>query len=484
MATRARNSVTERGVAGIAGGRVALTSAQLEALDSRIGGRLICAGDEGWEEAVLVWNAMAARRPALVVQPVSAADVAATVAFARDHGLLLGVKGGGHNIAGTAIADGGLNLDMSPMRGVSVDADGRLAHVGPGCLLQDVDRATQEHGLATVLGFVSETGVAGLTLGGGLGYLARRFGWTVDNLDEVEVVTADADVRIANRDEHADLFWALRGGGGNFGVVTRFRFRLHEVGPIVYGGLIAWPAARADDILAGYRAITADAPRELSTFLLALHAPPVPFVPERWHGQKVYAMAVCYSGDLRRADDALAPIRELSNPIVDLLAERPYTQMQSLFDETEPPGLHYYWKTGLASELSDDLLATTRDLFAECPVPGAELGYLQIGGALNERAWDDGAVGNRDARFAIGGTAMWEPDEPNGDTYRRWIRDAWEHMRPFSTGRTYVNFLDHDDEEERTGSSYGPNLDRLVAVKRRWDPNNLFRVNRNIRPSG
>jgi hypothetical protein len=469
-------------IAGLAGGHVSLTSGQLEDLASRIQGPILSPGDNGWGDAISVWNGMVARAPALVVQPTSAGDVATAVRFARDRGLLLGIKGGGHNIAGTSIAEGGLTLDMSRMREVAVDPDARLAHVGPGCLLADVDRSTQEHGLATVLGFVSETGVAGLTLGGGLGYLTRRFGWTVDNLEEVEVATADGEIRTASRHENADLFWALRGGGGNFGAVTRFTFRLHEVGPTVYGGLIAWPFDRAEEILRAYRTTTRGSPRELSVWLIIMRAPPIPFIPEPWHGERVCAMSVCYTGDLARAHDVLAPIRSLDDPIVDLLREQPYVEIQSYLDGGEPKGMHYYWKTGFATELSDDLLATTRELFADCPVPGAEVGYLHLGGALNERAWDDGAVGNRDARYAIGANGMWQPDEPNADMYRRWIRDAWERLRPYSTGRTYINFQTADEDEARVRATYGPNFDRLAELKRKYDPDNLFRTNRNIRP--
>jgi FAD/FMN-containing dehydrogenase len=248
------------GVATREGRHATLTPEQLDNLALRLGGSVLGEGDEGWEDAVLIWNGMVARTPALVIQPTSADDVAAAVGFARDHGLLLSIKGGGHNIAGTSIAEGGLTLDMSRMREISVDPAARLAHVGPGSLLKDVDSATQEHGLATVLGFISEVGVAGLTLGGGLGYLTRRFGWTVDNLEEVEIVTADGEIRTAGREKNADLFWALRGGGGNFGVVTRFTFRLHDVGPNIFGGLIAWPLERADEILRAYRTITAESP--------------------------------------------------------------------------------------------------------------------------------------------------------------------------------------------------------------------------------
>jgi FAD/FMN-containing dehydrogenase len=469
-------------LAGLDGGRVGLTPAQLADLDSRVAGPLLRPGDAGWDEAVLVWNGMVATAPALVLQPTSAHDVAAAVGFARERRLLLGVKGGGHNLAGTAIAAGGLTLDLSRMRAIAVDPDARLAHVGPGCLLKDVDRATQAHGLATPLGFISEVGVAGLTLGGGLGYLTRRFGWTVDNLEAVELVTADGTVRTASRDEHADLFWALRGGGGNFGVVTRFTFRLHEVGPTVYGGLIAWPFERAGEILRAYRPITAEAPRELAVWLLLLRAPPAPFVPEEWHAKRICAMAVCYSGDLHDADAVLAPIRALGDPVVDMLQVQPYVQLQSSLDEGEPKGNHYYWKTEYLAELSDDLLSTTRDLFADCPIPGAKLGFLHLGGALNEHLEDDGAVGNRDARFVFGANGMWAPDEPGADAFRQWVRDAWQRIRPFTTGRTYVNFQTADEDEARVRATYGVNFDRLAEAKRTYDPDNLFRVNRNIPP--
>jgi FAD/FMN-containing dehydrogenase len=470
-------------LAGLNGEAVTLTADSLTDLASRLEGDLLRPGGGDWDDAIRLWNGMVAREPALVARPASAEDVATLVDVARQHGLLLSVKGGGHNIAGTAVAPDGLLLDMSGMREVSVDPEARLAHVGPGCLLGDVDRATQAHGLATVLGFISETGVAGLTLGGGLGYLARRFGWTVDNLEEAEVVTADGRVRTANRQENADLFWALRGGGGNFGVVTRFTFRLHEVGPTVYGGLIAWPFERAYEVLPAYRLITARAPRELSVWLILMRAPPAPFVPEAWRGQRVCAMAVCYSGDLARVDEVLAPMRALDDPIVDLLREQPYVELQSYLDQAEPKGMHYYWKTGYLGELSDELLATTQALFADCPVPGAELGFLHLGGALNERPWDDGAVGNRDARYAMGANGMWAPDDPDARLYRRWIRQAWERLAPFSTGRSYVNFQTADEDEARTRASYGPNYARLAEFKARYDPDNLFRSNRNIRPA-
>ncbi|HEY7731295.1 MAG TPA: FAD-binding oxidoreductase [Gaiellaceae bacterium] len=464
------------------GSVVSLPASDLEALASRVQGRLLVEGDAGWDEAILVWNGMAAKTPALVVQPTSAEDVGEIVSFARERGLLLSVKGGGHHVAGIAIAEGGLTLDLSQLREIEVDPEARLARVGAGCQLADVDRATQEHGLATPLGFISEVGVAGLTLGGGLGYLTRRFGWTVDYLEEVEIVAADGRVRTASRRQHEDLFWAVRGGGGNVGVVTRFTYRLHDVGPMIHGGLIGWPVERADEILRAYRTITAGAPRELTLWLVMLHAPPLPFVPDEWHGQKLCTMVVCWSGDLAEADAALAPIRAIGDPVVDVLQPWPYVQQQSFLDDGEPKGMHYYWKTEFVSELGDGLLDATRDTFVECPVPGAMVGFLQLHGALNERASDDGAVGNRDVRFALGVLGKWEPDEPRADAFVQWVRDGWERVSPFTLGRTYVNFQSADEDDARVRAAYGENYERLAAVKARYDPENLFRVNRNVRP--
>lgn len=469
-------------VAALDGGRVGLSARQLEELAAHVDGRLLRSGDDGWEDAVRVWNGMSGRAPTLIVQPGSAPAVAAVVSFARENGVLLGIKGGGHHIAGIAMAPGGLTIDLSRIRDVAVDPDARTARVGAGCRLGDVDRATQEHGLATVLGFVSEVGVAGLTLGGGLGYLTRRFGWTVDNLEEVEIVTADGRIRRASRDQDADLFWAIRGAGANLGVVTSFTFRLHEVGPTVHGGLIAWPFARAEDVQEAYRTITSEGPRELTVWLILLRAPAAPFVPPEWHGERVCAMAVCYTGDLSETGRALAPIRAIGDPVLDLLRDQPYVELQSYLDATEPAGEHYYWKTEFLPGLSDDLLETTRRLAAACPIPEGQIGFLQLGGAVNERPEDDGAVGNRDARFALGVNGMWAPDDPRAEAFRDWIREAWQEVRPFSTGRTYINFQSEDEDEARVHATYGANFDRLRRVKTEYDPGNLFRVNRNIPP--
>lgn len=465
------------------GATTSLSETTVETFRQDLRGPVLSPADAGFEEATRLWNGMIEKRPALVVQPTGTADVVAAVNFARDHDLLLSVKGGGHNIGGTALADGGLTIDMSRLRGVLVDPEARTVTAQAGCLLGDVDRETQLHGLATPLGFISETGLAGLTLGGGFGYLTRRFGWAVDNLLEVEIVTADGQVRRASREENEELFWAVRGAGHNFGVVTSFTYRLHEVGPTVYGGLIAWPAERSDEIFEVYRQLTTTAPRELTAFMILMRAPPAPFVPEEAQGKRAVAMTVCYSGDPADVDDVFAPIRSLDGPVVDLLQEQPYTRLQSSLDATEPKGMHYYWKTEFATELTDDLLSTLDGLSTECPIPGAQLVVAHLGGALNECDEDDGAVGNRDVRFVYGAAGMWEPDEPRAEQFRQWVRDAWTRIRPFSTGGTYINFQTAEEGDDRIRATYGDNYDRLVGVKTAYDPENVFRSNRNIRPT-
>ena len=449
-------------------------------LRERLRGPVHLPGDAEYREGTRLWNGLIERTPAMIVRPTGTADVVAAVDHARISGLPLSVRGGGHNIGGTALVDAGLTIDMSRLRGIQVDPRERTATVQPGCLLGDVDRETQFHGLATPLGFISEVGVAGLTLGGGLGYLTRRFGWSVDNLLEVEIVTADGAVRRAAADENEDLFWAVRGAGANFGAVTSFTFRLHEVGPTVFGGLIAWPFDRAAEILEAYRAFTSEAPRELAVWLNMMRAPDVPFVPAEWRGERVCAMVVCYSGDLGGADGALEPIRALQAPIVDLLAERPYTEVQSMLDALEPKGDHYYWKTEFVAELGDELMSLWPELAAACPIPRAQLGILHVAGALNERADDDGAVGNRDAHWVLGAVGVWEPGAARADGFPDWIRKAWQRFRPFSSGN-YINFQTADEGDERIRASYGANFERLVALKSEYDPANLFRSNRNVR---
>jgi FAD/FMN-containing dehydrogenase len=445
-------------------------------------GSLLYANDVGFAEAVDLWNGMIRKRPAVVVRPATTRDVVRTVSFVRDNELQLSIKGGGHNIAGLALSDGGMTLDMSGMKDVAVDVDARLVRVGPGCTLGDVDRATQEHGLATTLGFVSLTGVAGLTLGGGFGYLSRRFGWTVDDLEEVEIVTADGTVRRCSRTATADLFWALRGGGGNFGVVTEFVYRLHAVGPQVTAGLIAWPAAQADGVLDLFRRVSDAAPRELTMAVLMRNAPPAPWLPQAAHGTPIIALVVCHSGSLEQAKTDLAPIKSHGQPLADLIQVKEYVAQQTMLDATQPKGMHYYWKSEFLPSLSEGLLDTYKAQFVDLTAPANQIVLFHLAGALNDHPEDDGAMGNREAAFACVIQAMWRGDDSSGEANRGWVRSAWEALKPYSTGGNYVNFQTEDEADERTVESYRDNYVRLETIKATYDPSNLFRVNRNIRP--
>jgi len=474
--------MTDLQITGLAGDKRAIGRDTFASFAAGLEGSVLYPDDAGFAEATLLWNGMIEKRPAVVVRPATVQDVVRTVDLAREGDLQLSIKGGGHNIAGLALCDGGITLDMSLLKGIEVDPGARLVRVGPGCNLGDVDRATQEHGLATTLGFVSATGVAGLTLGGGFGYLSRRFGWTVDELEEVEIVTADGTVRRASRSENDDLFWALRGGGGNFGVVTEFILRLHEVGPQVTAGVIAWPASEADAVLDVFRKVAESAPRELTCVVARRNAPPAPWLPEAAHGTPVIMVIVCHSGTLEQAQVDLAPIKSHGEPLADLIGVKDYVAQQAMLDATQPTGMHYYWKSEFLPGLTDDLFAAYNAQFEGLTAPANQIVLFQIAGALNEHPEDDGAVGNREAAFACVIQAMWKPDSGAGDANREWVRSAWQALKPFSTGGNYVNFQTDDEADQRTVESYRSNYDRLERAKAEFDPSNLFRMNRNIRP--
>jgi len=451
----------------------------LDALKMRLRGPVFASGDAGYEESRTVWNAMIDRRPAVVVRCLGIGDVIAGVQFARANELLLCIKGGGHNIAGLATADGALMLDMSLMRGVWVDPRGKVAHAQAGCLLGDVDRETQVHGLAAVLGFVSLTGIAGLTLGGGFGYLTRRWGWTSDTVIGMDVVTADARLVRASSEENADLFWGLRGGGGNFGVVTGIDYALHPVGPEVVGGLVAWPASEAPRVLELYRTLAAQAPPELTLVALLRPAPPAPWLPKDMHGKPIVALLACHTGSPEEGERAVAPIKAFGTPIGDVLVRRPYAQLQSLLDGTQPKGRRYYWKSEYLPRIEPALCEQVIEHAARIPSPHSAVALFQIEGALNRTEPGHSAVGNRDARFVLNLAGSWERAADDASNVA-WAREAWSDMRSFSTGGTYLNFLTEDEGPERTAAALGNGLSRLAEIKRAWDPHNVFRTNRNI----
>ena len=447
----------------------------------RVRGPLLTPSELGYDESRSVWNAMIDRRPALIARCIGTADVIAGVNFARENGLQLAIKGGGHNISGLAVCDGGLQLDMSLMRGVWVDDASRTATVQAGCLLGDVDRETQVHGLATTLGFVSNTGVAGLTLGGGFGYLTRRFGWASDNVEAMDVVTADGRLVRASEKENEDLFWALRGGGGNYGVVTNFRFQLETIGPEITAGAIAWRADDAPGVLDMYHAIANQAPPELACVLGMRLAPPAPWLPQEMHGKPIVAIFVCHSGKAAEAEAWVRPLKAFGSPVGDVVQRRTYASQQSFLDATQPKGRRYYWKSEFLPNLERDLLGKLESHASRVASPHSMILVFPIGGAIGRLPQAHSAVGNRDAAFVFNVTGSWEQSKDDEENIE-WARSAWRDMRSFSTGGTYVNFLTEEEGDARIRAAYGNNYDRLVAIKKRWDPDNVFRVNKNIAP--
>jgi FAD/FMN-containing dehydrogenase len=421
------------------------------------------------------------RHPGAVVRCRGAADIVAAVRFAREHGLLLAVRGGGHNIAGNAVCEGGLLIDLSLMRSVRVEPASRTARVEPGATLGDFDKEAQAFGLATPLGINSTTGVAGLTLGGGFGWLSRKFGLAADNLIAADVVTAEGKLVRASETENSDLFWALRGGGGNFGVVSSFEFRLHPVGPMVLSGLIVHPFARAKELLAGYWQVASKAPDELTVWVVLRQAPPLPFLPAEVHGKEVLVFAVCYMGDEASGQRALEPLRALGQPIADVIGMQPYVAWQTAFDPLLTPGAYNYWKSHNFVELSDGLLDVLTSYAARLPTPECEIFIGQLGGATSRVALDATAYPHRNANFVMNVHTRWR-EQADERRSIDWARQLFAETAPHATGGVYVNFMP-EDEIDRVASAYGANYARLTALKAKYDPGNLFRLNQNVRPS-
>ena len=464
------------------GHQIDLKPEVFERLKMRLRGPVFLPGDLGYEESRTVWNAMIDRTPAAVARCLGSADVIACVQFAREEDVLLCIKGGGHNIAGLATANGALMLDMSLMRGVWSDPQRKIAHAQAGCLLADVDRETQVHGLAAVLGFVSLTGITGLTLGGGFGYLTRRWGWTSDNVVGMNVVTADARLVRASSEENADLFWGLRGGGGNFGVVTGIDYSLYPVGPEVVGGVVAWPASEAPKVLELYRTLAEAAPPELTLVMLMRPAPPAPWLPKEMHAKPIAAILACYSGRPEEGEKVVSPIKAFGKPVGDVLVRRPYTQMQSLLDATQPKGRRYYWKSEYLPRIEPSLCEKVIEHAAKIRSPHSAVILFQIGGALSQLREEHSPVGNREARYVLNLAGSW--DQAADDSANvEWARNAWNDMKTFSTGGTYINFLTEDEGPERIKAALGNGVTRLAEVKAKWDPQNVFRTNRNIQPA-
>lgn len=454
---------------------------KFEELRVGFSGDVLLSGDAAYESARRIWNATIDRRPAVIARCRTTEDVVRAVAHARANGLPLAIRGGGHNIAGNAMCDDGLVVDLSAMKAVRVDAARRRATVEGGATLGDFDAATQAHGLATPVGINSTTGIAGLTLGGGFGWLSRKYGLTIDNLESAEVVTATGEVMRAAADEHPDLFWALRGGGGNFGVVTRFEFRLHPVGPNVLSGLIAYSGADARSVLRQYRDFSLQAPDDLTAWVVMRKAPPLPFLPPEVHGREILVLAFLYAGDPEQGSSVIEPLGRLATPVGSHVGVQPYVAWQQAFDPLLAPGARNYWKSHNFATLDDGLIDVLSSYLQTLPSPHCEIFVASLGGAISRQAADATAYGNRDARFLMNVHGRWE-EQAEDDRCIRWSRDLFNAAAPFASGGVYVNFMTAD-EGDRVRAAFGPNYARLAEVKRTYDPGNVFRLNHNIAPA-
>lgn len=459
---------------------VSVAETAIQEFVSRLRGELLRPGDPGYEQASRVYNAMIEKRPALIARCVDIADVLAAVNFAREHDLTLAVRGGGHSGPGLGTCDNGLVIDLACMRGRRVDPSARTVRVEGGCTWGDVDHATHPFGLATPSGFISTTGVGGLTLGGGIGYLARTLGLTIDNLLSVDLVLADGRLVTANTQEHEDLFWAVRGGGGNFGVVTSFLFRLHPIST-VYGGPMLWPIEQAHDLMKFWRDFILNAPEQINGWFGFVTVPPAPPFPEQLHLRKMCAILWCSTAPLEQAEELLKPIRANVPAAADFAGPIPWPVLQSLFDALYPPGLQWYWKANFFTELSDRAIDVHIKYCTQLPTMHSTVHLYPINGAAHRAGTSDTAFSFRDANFAEVIVGV-DPDPTNNERMIRWARDCWAALHPYSAGGSYVNMM-MDEGTDPVKAAYRDNYARLAQIKARYDPGNLFHVNQNIIPS-
>jgi FAD/FMN-containing dehydrogenase len=453
----------------------------VENLKSKVKGRIVLQSDSSYDEVRQIWNAMIERHPALIVRCAEADDVPHAIAFARENGLEISIRGGGHNIAGNALCDNGLVIDFSTMTKVRVDAEKKRAYVEPGATLADFDEATQSHGLATPVGINSTTGIAGLTLGGGFGWLTRKYGLTVDNLVSVEAVTAEGKRIRASENENADLFWAIRGGGGNFAIVTQFEFKLHEVGPEILAGLIVFPFEQAKQVLTRYREFVESAPEELSVWALLRKAPPLPFLPAEVHGKEVVVLVTFYAGDAVQGGKLIEPFRRFGVPWGEHIGALPYTQWQKAFDPLLTPGARNYWKSHNFTELGDGALDSMIEFAGKMPSSQCEIFVGLIAGAANRVPPDAMAYRNRDAKFVLNVHGRWDK-RTDDERCIAWARAFFQASAPYASDGAYINFMT-EEESDRVASAYGANYARLAQIKKQYDPDNLFHLNQNIKPS-
>ena len=449
-----------------------LEDAAVKSLQASLRGSLLYSGDDGYDDARKVWNGLIDRKPALIIRCAGVADVVSCVDFARSNGVPISVRGGGHNVAGNAVGDGGIMMDLSGMKSIHVDAAKRTARAEPGLTWGEFDRATQEFGLATTGGICSQTGIAGVTLGGGFGWLMREHGLALDNLKSLEIVTADGQRRKASSAENADLFFAVRGTHSNFGVVTALEYKLHPVGPTVLAGMVLHPFEKAKEVLKFYREYTSAAPEEIGAWAALLTAP---------DGHAVVAILACYVGASKDGERVLRPLKEFGPPAMDMIQPMPYVQAQSLIDESFPKGRCNYWKSSLLRRLSDATIETLVEGFRKVASPYSSVLIEQLGGAVSRIREDETAFSHRDSPYDCVIMPMWS-DPAESEKHIRWADDLWLGIQPFSSGGVYVNYLGSEGDE-RVKTAYGVNYQRLAVLKSKYDPSNLFRFNQNIKPA-
>ena len=462
-------------------GSVAIGDEAIAALRASLRGSLLLPDDAGYDVSRTIWNSMIDRRPAAIVRATGAADVMQAVNFAREHRLLLAVRGGGHNIAGNAVCDGGLMIDLSAMKSVRVDPAAKLVRVEPGALLADFDRETQAFGLSTPTGINSTTGMAGLTLGGGFGWQSRKRGLTIDNLNAVDVVLASGEFVQASATQNADLFWAVRGGGGNFGVVTSFEYRLHALGPQVYAGLVVYPLAQARQVFDGYRKFTAAASDDMTVWLVLRKAPPLPFLPESVHGTPVVVVALCWIGETARGESVTRPLRAFGEPAGEMVGPMPFAAWQSAFDPLLTPGARNYWKSHDFKALNGDVERILCDAITRLPSDECEAFVGHLGAQVNRVGAAETAYPHRDVEFVVNLHTRWR-EAADDRKCIDWARGLFDALAPHATGGVYVNFMPEDETQRVATGAYGPNHARLAALKAKYDPSNLFRMNQNIAP--
>lgn len=456
-----------------------LDGSAIVAVREALRGDLILPGDAAYDDARRVWNGMIDRRPAAIARCTGVADVIAAVTFAREQDLPIAIRGGGHNVAGTAVNDDGLVIDLSPMKGIRVDPEARIARVEPGVTWGELDRETQVFGLATPGGEVSVTGVAGLTLGGGMGFLRRKHGLSCDSLKSVDLVTAEGQCLTASADEHAELFWGIRGGGGNLGVVTSFAFHLHPVGPALYEANVWYPLEQGREILRGWRDYAERSPDEVSSYALVWSMPAIPDLPVELHGQPVLIVGSIYAGDIADGERVLAPLRQLGTPVLDLSMPTTYHAVQTGFDPFLPDGIRAYWKSVYLDSLEDAAIEVVLNAAADRPSPMPLLVIRHLGGAIGRIGAEETAYPHREAQYIASFDACWT-ERDRDDDHITWAREGWAALQPHATGGQYLNFTSAGDDESPARAAHGTNFERLAALKAHYDPRNLFRSRLNV----